>query len=120
MLYSYEPGALGHDPTAMGVVIGDDFPPDAVWLFDPAIRRALEGGRRRPRPLSSVEKARACAKVVAHEVLHALAADQRHAESGLMAPTQNSRTLLSSSIDVDEESVEACRRGLERIVTAAY
>lgn len=115
MLHPYEPGALGHDPTAMGVVIGTQFPPDAVWLFDPAIRRALEEGRRRARPLSSVEKARAYAAVLAHEVLHALANDHRHAESGLMAPAQNSRVLTSGAIDVDNESADACRLGLERV-----
>jgi hypothetical protein len=62
-----------------------------------------------------VEKGRAYAAVLAHEVLHALANDQRHAESGLMAPSQNRKVLISGAINVDDESATACRRGLERI-----
>ena len=115
MLFGKEPATMGCPQNAMGIVIGTDFPPDAVWLFDPVIRRALQSSKRRSRPLSSEQLGRAYGRVLAHEVLHAIANDMRHADSGLMAPTHNRNLLISAGMEVDYESVVALVRGLERI-----
>ena len=119
MLFAAEPVRWGHPADAMGIVIGTQFPHDAVWMFDPVIRRALDGAKRRRRPLSSEELGRAYARVLAHEVVHALANDMRHAESGLMAPTQNRNALISRSIEIDEHSAAEAARGLRRCLELA-
>jgi hypothetical protein len=117
MLCSYEPSEMRVSGNAMGVVIGTRFPPDAVWVFDPVIRRALEVPGRRP--FSGVQRARAYARVAAHEIVHAIANSERHADSGLMAPTQTRNVLVSSDFGMDDESAGALVRGLRQIETVA-
>lgn len=114
MLFAAEPSRWGHPADAMGIVIGTQFPHDAVWMFDPVIRRALAGAKRQRRPLSPEELGRAYGRVLAHEVVHAFANERGHADSGLMAPTQNRNVLLSRTVEVDEESAAAFVTGLRR------
>jgi len=109
---------MGHPAEAMGIAFHSAGVPDAVWFFDPVIRRALRTSSRKPRPLSSHELARAYSRVLAHEVIHAVANDMRHAESGIMAPAQNRRTLLSAAAEVDDASTAAFLAGLARIEEA--
>ena len=115
ILFDKEPAAMGHPADAMGIFIGTAFPPDAVWMFDPVTRRALQSSRRKSRPLSSEELGRAYSRVLAHEVIHAIAPDRGHADSGLMAPTQNRHVLTSAATEVDTESAVAFLEGLERL-----
>lgn len=115
ILFNKAPAAMGHPADAMGICIGTDFPPDAVWLFDPVIRRALQSSGRKSRPLSSVELGRAYGRVLAHEVIHAIANDMRHADSGLMAPTLQRSVLISAKKAVDAESKAAFLSGLARV-----
>ncbi len=115
ILFDKEPAAMGHPADAMGIFIGTDFPPDAVWMFDPMIRHALRGSGRKSRPWSSVELGRAYGRVLAHEVIHAIAYDRGHADSGLMAPSQNRHVLTSVATEVDAVSAVAVREGLERL-----
>ncbi len=115
ILFDKEPVSMAQPADAMGAVIGDDFPPGAVYLFGPSIHRALHDSRRTARPLSSVELGRAYGRVLAHEVVHAFAPGRGHADSGLMAPTQNRHVLTSASTTVDAESVAAFLEGLERL-----
>ena len=65
------------------------------------------------------ELGRAYARVLAHEVVHALANDMRHAGSGLMAPTENRSVLISRSIEIDEHPAAATARGLRRCLEQA-
>ncbi len=115
ILFDKDPAAMGQPSAAMGVFIGTDFPPDAVWMFDPVIRHALQGSGRKSRPWSSEELGRAYGKVLAHEVVHAIAHDRGHANSGLMAPTQNRHVLTSAGVVIDHESAAAFLRGLDRL-----
>jgi len=115
ILFDRPAAAMGQPPDAMGVSFHTDLVPDAVWLFDPVIRRALQRPGRRARPLSAEELGRAYGRVIAHEVIHAVANDMRHAETGVMAPTQNRKLLLSSSAALDTESEAAFLMGLARI-----
>ena len=118
ILFDKESAAMGHPANAMGVSFKTDLLPDAVWLFDPVIRRALQGSERRSRPLSSEELGRAYGRVLAHELVHAIANDMRHAASGLMAPAQNRKLLLSARTSVDDASKAAFLSGLARISLA--
>jgi len=115
ILLDKEPAAMGYPATAMGIRIGTDFPPDAVFLFEPLIQNALRGSTRSRRPLSAVELGRAYARVLAHEVVHAVANDRRHADRGLMAAVQNHHVLTSPDAEVDPESATAFYEGLRRI-----
>jgi len=115
ILFDKESTAMGHPADAMGIAFATDLLPDAVWLFDRVIRRALQSSGRMHRPLNSVELGRAYGRVVAHEVIHAIANDLRHAESGLMAPAQNRSALLSTRTAVDNGSKAAFLLGLARV-----
>jgi len=63
------------------------------------------------RPWSSVELGRAYGRVLAHEVIHAIAYDRGHADSGLMAPSQNRHVLTSVATEVDAVSAVASGKG---------
>jgi hypothetical protein len=65
--------------------------------------------------LSSPELGRAYGRVLAHEVIHAVANDMRHADSGVMAPTQNRKLLLAPSTALDQDSAQAFLQGMARI-----
>lgn len=115
ILFDREAAAMGHPADAMGISFHTDLLPDTVWLFDPVIRRVLEGSSRRRRPLNSLELGRAYGRVLAHEVIHAVANDMRHADSGIMAPTQNRKLLLVPSTALDQDSAQAFLQGMARI-----
>lgn len=119
VLCRYEPSALGHAPDAMGITLGTHFPHDAVWLFNPVIERALVDRSRRPRPVSGPEQARAYARVFAHEVVHAIANDQRHAGRGLMTGSLNRHLLVGMEIEIDDETTAALQQGIMRISAMA-
>ena len=121
ILFDREAAAMGAPADAMGVARPGDSLPDGVWLFDPVILRALRGSSRRARPPSSEELGRAYGLVMAHEIIHAIANSERHADSGVMAPTQNRKLLLSRLTAWDAESQELFVAGLasiQRMLTA--
>jgi hypothetical protein len=80
----------------MGLVIRDQVPTRAVWVFLEPLLRNL-GIAPLWRPLGDDEKAevsRALARVVAHEAVHAIAPDEPHTRAGLMRHSLDRAFLL--------------------------
>ncbi|HKC14274.1 MAG TPA: hypothetical protein VKI41_19785 [Vicinamibacteria bacterium] len=80
----------------MGLVIRNQRPTRAVWVFLSSLRWTL-GDPAPERPLNSRQErevALALARVVAHEVVHAIAPDEPHSRGGLMNHSLNRAFLL--------------------------
>ncbi len=97
---------FGLPANAMAVTLGTKGTKRGIFVFYPGIRRTLghRESERSPRHLS--ELARALARVVAHEVVHALAPERGHADSGLMTEKLTREELLSERIALDSSSLE--------------
>ena len=85
-------------PTRVLTVLGVERPPGAPGL---GIRTTLE--------------ARALARVIVHELVHALAPEHPHAEDGLMLGTLNRRLLQRGELRLDRACEEALLSGLRRL-----
>jgi hypothetical protein len=95
---------LAEDPSAarrgrgiLGLVVRDAQPTRALWTFIGGIKRTLGIDGAAGAPFTAVESAllaRAVARVVAHEVVHALAPDHPHADAGLMRHALSRSMLL--------------------------
>lgn len=118
LLSGQAPTAIRQPAVAMGASIGSSFPPDAVWLFDKVIRGALRGDSRRPRPPDNTLVARAYARILAHEVIHAISPNRRHSRRGLMASNMNRNALVGARIEIDDDTVREVRQGIRRIYAA--
>jgi len=82
-----QPSALGQN-RVMGLVLRDHAAPSPAWVFMDSVRATLG------RPTRESELGRAVGRVVAHEVIHALAPGHPHAAGGLMASTLDRWGLL--------------------------
>lgn len=95
----------------MGLVLRDQAPQRAVWLFMDAVRSSLgyrpgeDGG-----DVGSV--ARALARVAAHEIVHAVAPDEPHAAEGLMRHSLDKRFLLGRGATLDARCAVSFRARL--------
>jgi hypothetical protein len=113
VLLSAEPYSAWDLPTGtMGHAPGSEFPRPAVFVFDSRVREALEGGKRKTLALDPGNLGRALGRAMAHEIVHALTPEPFHARSGLMRAAQDSQTLTSSVVNLDEKSVAEFLRGL--------
>jgi hypothetical protein len=87
----------GHeDEHVMGLVMRNQHPTHAVWVFLSSLRWTL-GHPAPDGPLTArqePEVALALARVVAHEVVHAVAPDEPHSRGGLMNHSLNRAFLL--------------------------
>jgi hypothetical protein len=98
----------------MGLVIADQQPRRVVWVFLSAVRWTL-GQTSLGLPLTArdePEVARALARVVAHEVVHAIAPDRPHAHAGLMNHTLGRAFLLGPRSRLDDSWGRAFRAHL--------
>lgn len=111
ILLSRPPTMFHLSEDTMGMVAPRRDLADAVFLFAPVIRRILHGRKSRI-TLTVEEWGRAYGKVLAHEVVHALAPRQPHARSGLMAGSLQPNVLAARRIRLDDASASALRRGL--------
>ena len=100
---------------AMGHAPGSEFPRLSVYVFDSRVREALETGKRRFLAADPETRGRALGRAMAHEVVHALTPEPFHARSGLMSAGQDSQTLTSKIVELDDESVTELRRGLSAL-----
>jgi hypothetical protein len=121
---------LNHVPTSMssdtvwgrddyGVVLGmterTPSPRPVIWVLLPNVKRALglEPARGPTDPAwAQDDLARLVARVVAHEVIHALAPATPHARAGLMRARWGADLLWGRACPVDEVSATALRKAL--------
>jgi len=112
------PTTFGQTPITLGVYHRHRFPPASVLIFQPSIYAELglmtEGEDYLPPDLIG----RAFGRVVAHEVIHALAPDHKHRQRGVLACWLDREALLQSRLVIDEMTAEALRDGLARIEEA--
>jgi hypothetical protein len=93
----------------MGLVVREQKPTRAVWAFVTPVRRTL-GQDRSLFPVSSGEETsmgRALGRVVAHEVIHAIAPEEPHARTGLMNHSLSRAFLLGPRVDLDAQCSRA-------------
>ena len=84
----------------MGLVIRDQQPLRAVWVFRDAVRDTL-GARPEDRGAAGPLLDRALARVAAHEVVHAVAPDAPHAPKGLMRHALSRQFLTGAKAPID-------------------
>lgn len=84
-----------------------------IWIFLRNVAWALGmPDVRRMRPEAALRVGRAIGRIVAHEVIHAVAPELGHARSGVMAASFGRQELLANRLDVDAGTVQAVRRSL--------
>ena len=116
MVMAKAPSGWDLPPHALGVYFnGSTYPPQAVYAFQPSIYKELELDTRGESYLRPEETGRAFGRVVAHEVVHALAPDHRHSGWGILGHAQDERSLLQPQLSIHESAGEALRAGLAEI-----
>ena len=94
----------------MGLVMREQEPSRAIWVFLRSVRWTLGhdlGRRGRASRADSRELALALARVVAHEVVHAIAPDEPHSHRGLMSHSLNRSFLLGKGAPLDPQCAAA-------------
>ena len=91
----------------LGLVVPDQEPQRAVWAFLENLRTALGLGRHPRDPQEAEALARALGRVVAHEVIHAIAPEAPHAGEGLMRHALDKRFLVGPKATVDARCASA-------------
>jgi hypothetical protein len=93
-----------------------------VWAYVDSIRAALsrrpDGSDASGSP-SGDELAKAVGRVVAHEVIHAVATEHPHGPGGLMNATLSSRALLEPVLEVSPVCACAAAEGVARLQLGA-
>jgi hypothetical protein len=116
VLMPSEPSGWGISPNAMGVVlIPASAQQDSVYLFYRPILRNIGLGRRGGAMLNPRERrdtARAIARVLIHEVVHAIAPNLSHADEGVMHDSLLMGALSNRGIEIDDRTREELLRGL--------
>lgn len=116
VLMPSEPSGWGIVPSAMGVVLlPKRARQDSVYLFYPPILRNIGLGRREGTMLNPRERrdaARAIARVLIHEVVHAVAPHLSHADEGVMHDSLLMRALSSRDVEIDDRTKAELLRGL--------
>ena len=98
----------------MGLVMRHQEPIRVVWAFLENVRWTLGQGRDRALPVAGHERelGLALGRVVAHEVIHAIAPEEPHARNGLMSHSMNRTFLLSDKAALDGRCARAFLTGL--------
>ena len=115
----------GAQPAGQELVLGatghSGAPALNLWISLPAIKRTLGLDPTPGRAVSAFERrqlARALARVLLHEVVHAVAPDLPHAATGLMCERMDRAFLLKESVAIDAAWVAALREA-PRVKAAA-
>lgn len=104
----------GLEQDAVAAAVGERGKRYNIFVFYPALQRALGQSSNDLSPRDVAYAARATARVLAHELVHVLAPGLGHAGSGLMSRKFGRRELLSDTIELDEPRLRAARARLER------
>jgi hypothetical protein len=91
----------GLKPQVMGAVSRSVQNPAVVWILVPSVRRALGGTSEQWPSLPNALVARALGRILAHEIVHLIAPELPHAQSGLMGPTLGRAQLLGERQALD-------------------
>lgn len=110
ILLREDPSGRAAGPGVLGLVRRRQAPPRGAWVFvsevelllcPPSLRGELDGARqRRLLPL-------AVARVVAHEVVHAIVPEEPHSGDGLMQSTLDRASLVGQRAPVDARCARA-------------
>ncbi len=102
----------------LGLVPRESLGPRAVWVFLSSVRWTLGHDVRSSRmsPRQANELGLALARVVAHEVVHAVAPDAPHTSGGLMHHSMDRTFLLGMRAPIDPDCGRAFVRNLEEIL----
>jgi len=116
MIMAKAPSGWDLPPHALGVYFnGQTYPPQAVYAFKPSIYKELELDTRGENYLRPEEIGRAFGRVVAHEVVHALAPEHKHKGWGILGHAQDERSLTQPQLSIHDSAGEALRAGLAEI-----
>jgi hypothetical protein len=98
----------------LGLVLRNQEPSRAVWAFLENVRWALGHDRDRELPAATRELGLGLAlgRVVAHEVIHALAPEEPHTRNGLMGHSMSRAFLLGNGAPLDPRCGRAFLSGL--------
>jgi hypothetical protein len=94
----------------MGVVIGEEVPRKAVYIFYPSVLRTLGYDLvpdRRRSPRERARLTRALGRVVAHELVHAIMPDREHDHEGLLNPKLKRQHLQQKHLRLLDETADA-------------
>jgi len=122
VLVRSEPAEWGLPPNTMGAVLSQSGPQTQVYVFFSSVARVL-GYRpevlRKRWPTSREERDlnRAFARVIAHEVMHAVLPSRPHAEEGLTRWKLDRSALLASRMEIDPILAGELRSALLRQLT---
>jgi len=112
-----EPLGLGLSRDVMGAVLGQEVPRRAIYLFFPAVARTLgfrSNGETVRQPKWVRDLGRSLGRVLAHELVHAIAPEQPHAVDGLMSCSLKRNYLLAPRAELDPESASVFLAQLDR------
>jgi len=117
VLVRSEPAQWGLPPNTLGAVLSRSGPQTQVYVFFPPVARVLgyrpEVLRKRwPTAREARDLNRAFARVIAHEVMHAVLPSRPHADDGLTRWTLDRASLLASRIEIDSVLAEELRSAL--------
>lgn len=116
VLSSSPPSAWGLPDNVMGLVVPTASRPRREIIIFPLWLTQVLGPPYDERPPGQIEDLRfahSLARIIAHEVVHAVAPEHPHATSGLMHGQQNRATLLNEGMAIDPVCAEAFRSGLD-------
>jgi hypothetical protein len=103
ILLPSDPAGKRRRERVMGLVVRDQRPHRAVWVFADTVRHALGGEEK----VNAHELARALGRVVVHEVVHAVAPKAPHAREGLMQHALGREILSGPGARVDAACASA-------------
>jgi len=110
ILLPADPSRARADEHVMGLVMRQQEPSRAIWVFLRSVRWTLGHPLWRRKPSNEAESrdlALALARVVAHEVVHSIAPDEPHSHGGLMRHSLNRRFLLGKGAPLDPQCAAA-------------
>jgi hypothetical protein len=96
----------------MGSIINAKALKHTIFTYPGTVAQTLGFEPGQMSPARSSQLARALGRVIAHEVVHAVARAHPHSQEGLMQPHLDRSSLLQDRMEIDEKCVAAFVQGL--------